>query len=271
MKIKNILLTMLLFVSLVYSQTAAQTGIKPYPGAEPELEAKATAPLIPPIISQLIIVVGIVVIGALMITVFIIVMLFIVKMIFGDKKLPEAEIIMKERVASCKSWNGTQLGYLELSGDGDKVPQSTIGHMTGFKAEGAFDYMTYHTGAPPYMFLFKMLSRQGSRFQLHIPIIDITIPPDHIVQIEQKLHSALGRRTTIYASGLQQAQSHYEMPNNSTIKISERMGMERDEMIARMHGATASLLPELSENLWESGKEYHKKKGAESSRAPAGK
>jgi hypothetical protein len=262
----NYLAGVMLFL-LVIAQ-AQDTGLRPFPGANSTTDVKATGPMIPPMVSQILVAGAAIVIGLIMITIFLVVIALVLKWLFGSKKPIEAEVIRKNRIADCKGWNGSELSVVELAGDGTVQP-SIHGWCTGFKAEGEWDYITYHTGLPGYMFLFKML--KGPRFQLFIPIVDIMIPPDHIIQLHPKEHTPPGRRILVYASGIRAAHSGYEMANTSLVTISERMKHERDDVIARMHGETASLLPKLAEDYWEAKQEHFKKKGAESSKASAGK
>jgi len=266
MKIETILVTLLLISMLSYSQ--ATTAIKPYPDQETEQKVITQPPLIPPIVwTGIMVIVGIfVVLG--MFGGFILVILLLIKFMFPPKPIPEFEKLKQERISSAKHWNGSSLDTVRLIGDSN-VPPSTIGYCTGFKAEQTFDYITYHHGTPAFLFILRML--KGPKFQLHIPILNITIPEDHIIQLEPSKHSVPGREVLIYASGVSQAQSKYEVPNTSDIAIHKRMEMERAEIIARTHGKTASHVAEISEKMWESTKEHFKKRDNEPSKSPAGR
>lgn len=260
--------TMCITLFLLAVTAFAQQAIQPYPGGNGETEAVPTAPLLPPIVSQGILIIGGIIIFLGFFAGLVIVLLIVLRMVFPPKQLPSTEESKKNRIAECKSWNGTNLNFVGLAGD-TRTPPSTIGYCSGFKSEGKFDYITYHTGLPGYLFPIKKL--KGESFQLHIPFIDITIPPDHIIQIEPELHGAPGRMMLIFASGLVPVHSGYEAPNTSNFKIRRRMEMERAETIAKEHGRTASLLPELAEKLWESDKQHFKKREAEPSRSSGGR
>jgi len=251
------------------SASFAQT--LPYPGQDPNVETEpvATQPLIPPLISQAILIIGGLFIVLVFGMIFVLGVLIMIKFIFGSPKIELAEQIRRKKIGESKGWNGTNLGVVELAGDNKSVPPSTIGYCTGFKAESDFDYITYHTGLPGYLFLLRMI--KGPAFQIHIPILDINIPSDSIIQIEPELHSTPGRTLLIHASGIEPSHSGYEKTNNSKITIASRMRQERDEVIAQTHGKTASLIPEIAEHIWEGSKEHFKKRSAESSKTPSGR
>jgi len=259
----GIAMILCLMSTLIFAQTQP---IKTYPGATTQETTKA--PLIPPIITQIVIALIGVLIFLVMVSIFIIVVLLLIRHFFGNKVVPEAEKLKKERISKAKSWSGSNLDFIALLGDDKKVPSSIIGYCSGFAAEANFDYITYHTGLPSYMLLFRLL--KGPKFQLHIPIIDLTIPSDHIIQVEPDLHTAPGRTIFIFASGLMNS-TDYEIPNTTTISISKRMKFERADIISRTHSETASMLPQLGEKFWESTKEHYKKRDAESAKSQSGR
>lgn len=264
--------SLLLIIALSFAQTTVPPGgIKPYPGDTQLVNQTVTSPpLIPPILSQ----VAIIIIGAFivlgMFAVFILIVLLMIKLIFPAKPLQEWEKLRKERIAMAKGWNGSNMDIVSLSGNREEdIPTSILGWCTGFKAEHTFDYVTYHTGLPAFLFMLKKL--KGPKFQLYIPILDIMIPEDHIIQVESNKRGSLGKNLVIYASGVSMEVQGYEVPNSSAIPLSKRMKMERADIIARTHAKTASHIPEISEKLWEGGKEHFKKRDSEPSRSPAGK
>jgi hypothetical protein len=270
MNYKYLIISILFLSILSYSQ--ATEAIKPYPGTTgPTKDVQVVKePWIPPAIMNIIIILGAIAAGFVLFALFILVVLIMIKMIFPPKPIREHEKMFKERIFLAKRWNGTNLDKLHLIGDPmTGVPPSTVGYCTGYKAESKFDYVTYHHGAPGILFLFKLF--KGPKFQLHIPILDITIPEDRIIEIEPSKHGIPGRDFFIFASGLTPSHSGYEMPNTTDIPIHKRMEHERAELIARAHGRTASLIPEAAEKLWESSKEHFKKRDSEPSKAPAGK
>jgi len=256
MNLKYVLLCLLLSTNLLF----AQEGIKPYPGAQQqEMEEKVVPPN--PFVVAIIQVIGVIIIlgvALVMILIFFAVMLFIIKILFFSKKIPEFEILKKERIARCKSWNGSNLGIVRLFGEKKNIQGSIIGYCSGFCAEGEFDYITYHMGLPSYLLVLKLL--KGPRFQIHIPIIDITIPRDFIIQLSPDEHSQPGTEIWLYGSGLVNAQSGYEALNTTKINIDERMKLERADLIARAHGETASYVQQLSEIYWESKPESQRGK-----------
>lgn len=260
-------LVILLLMTLLLS-TFAQGDIKPYPG-DAGTQPAPSQPLIPPLVSQAILIVGGIIVFCGFFLALFFVLLIVLRLIFPPKKLPDSEVVRRNRISDCKGWGGTNLYLVQLAGDSKSVPTSILGFCSGFKAEGKFNYITYHTGMPSYFFVLKRL--KGSNFQLHIPFIDITIPPDHIIQIEPDLHSVPGKTIVIYSSGIMLGNSDYEIPNTSSVLMHERMEIERNELIARAHGVTASHTRELAETFWESKPEHFKKRDAESNRVPAGK
>jgi len=266
MNMKYAILSLLLLIALVSAQS--NTGLQPYPGTEQELEAKATPSPIPPIFWWII--GGTLGLGfaAVMFLVFIAIILFVIKILFFNKRVPEYEILKKERIGRCKSWNGSNLGIVRLFGDKKNIQGTVVGYCSGFAAEGEFDYITYHTGLPGYLFLLKMI--KGPRFQLNIPIIDISIPRDFIIQLTNEEHSAPGPEIWLYGSGVVFVQSGYEAINTTTIDIATRMKMEQSELVARSHGEMASLLPRLAEEYWDAKPEAQKGKPP-SSRVNSGK
>jgi hypothetical protein len=203
-----------------------------------------------------------------MFLVFIAVVLFVIKILFFNKRVPEFEIAKKERIGRCKSWNGSNLNIVRLFGDKKNIQGTIIGYCSGFAAEAEFDYITYHTGLPGYLFILKMI--KGPRFQLNIPIINISIPRDFIIQLKNEEHSAPGPEIWLYGSGLVPVQSGYEALNTSTVDIPERMKMEQSELVSRAHGETASLIPRLAEEYWDAKPEAQKGKPP-SSRVNSGK
>jgi len=272
MKYKMFVLSLLLIVAISYSQAQVKPGeLKPFPGSVTTVNQTITQPpIIPPILTQIVvIIIGVfIVIG--MFAAFILVVLLMIKFIFPPKPIQEWERTRKERIAMAKGWNGTNLEVVSLLGNKDEdVPPSVLGWCTGFKAEVAFDYITYHTGLPGYLFLLKKI--KGPKFQLYIPILDITIPEDHVIQVEPKKRGAIGRNLVIYASGVISGTEGYDEPNSSSVPISSRMKLERAEIIARVHSKTASHIPEISEKLWEGSREHFKKRDSEPSRSPAGR
>jgi hypothetical protein len=271
MNYKMFVLSLLLMLAVPFSQSVAPGEIKPYPGSVPMVNQTITQPpLIPPMITTgIVIIIGIfVVLG--MFAAFILIVLLMIKFIFPAKPLQEWEKLRKERVAMAKGWNGSTLDVVSLSGNRDEdIPPTVLGYCTGFKAEKAFDYVTYHTGLPGYLFLLRYL--KGQKFQLYIPILDIMIPDDHIIQVEPTKRGALGKNLVIYATGVSVEVQGYESPNSTTVPVSSRMKAERSDIISRTHAKTASHIPEISEKLWEGGKEHFKKRDSEPSRAPAGK
>jgi len=264
MKLNAIIAILLVMLCAVFAQA---DGIKPYPGTVQTVE-KVNPPLIPPIVTQAVVAIIGVIIFLVMFTIFIIFVLFILKLIFGNKPIPAAEMIRREKIADAKGWNGSDLNLVETEGSGS-VQGNIQGYCSGFKAEGEWDYITYHSGLPGYLFILKML--KGPRFQVHIPILDIMIPADHIIQLKPTDHTPPGRRLKIFASGIMNAHSGYEMPNTTSVPISVRMEHEREDVVARTHGDTASLLPKLGELYWEAKEEHFKKRNSEPSKSPAGR
>jgi len=266
MKMQYIILSLLLIISLVFSQSPS--GIKPYPGQTQELVPTPTNPIIPPIFWWIL--AGILFLGfsAVGFLIFIAIILFIIKILFFNKRVPEFEIAKKERISRCKSWNGSNLNIVRLFGDKKNVQGTIIGYCSGIAAEGEFDYITYHTGLPGYLFPLKML--KGPRFQLHIPIIDICIPRDFVIQLKNEEHSAPGPEIWLYGSGLVPVQSGYEGLNTTTVDIATRIKMEQSELVARAHGETASFVARLSEEYWDAKPEAQKGKPP-SSRVNSGK
>ena len=265
MKMQYIMLSLLLIIALVSAQTPS--GLQPYPGQQ-QLEPKPTNPIIPPIFWWII--GGILGLGfaAVMFLIFIAVVLFVIKILFFNKRVPEYEILKKERIGRCKSWNGSNLNIVRLFGDKKNIQGTTVGYCSGFAAEGEFDYISYHTGLPGYLFILKML--KGPRFQLNIPIINISIPRDFIIQLTTEEHSSPGPEIWLYGSGLVNAQSGYEALNTTTVDIATRMKMEQSELVSRAHGETASLIPRLAEEYWDAKPEAQKGKPP-SSRVNSGK